>query len=39
MQDWALERHGALFFEGTEGLTVEECELQRLDGNGIMLSG
>ena len=35
----ALQRMGALFFEGTTGATVEGCELLRLDGNGIMLSG
>jgi hypothetical protein len=28
-----------LFFEGTEGLTIEGCEMERLDGNGVMLSG
>ena len=29
----------ALFFEGTTGGMIEDCELIRLDGNGIMLSG
>lgn len=37
--DWALERLGALFFEGTTGLSVDSCQFERLDGNGIMLSG
>ena len=29
----------ALFFEGTTGGMIEDCELIRLDGNGIMVSG
>jgi hypothetical protein len=37
--DWALERRGAAFFEGTEGLVVDGCSFERNDGNGIMLSG
>ena len=37
--DWALERQAALFFEGTEGLVVDGCRFERLDGNGVMLSG
>eukprot|EP00666_Eupelagonemidae_sp_cell4sb_P018096 gene18096-biopygen16006 len=37
--DWGLERRGALFFEGTEELVVDGCRFERLDGNGIMLSG
>jgi hypothetical protein len=37
--DWALERLGALFFEGTTGLTVDGCTFERLDGNALMLSG
>ena len=37
--DWALERTGALFFEGTENLLVESCIFKVLDGNGIMVSG
>lgn len=36
--DWALERAGAILFEGTEWSTVSECLFQRLDGNGIFLS-
>ena len=37
--DWALERLGALYFEGTTGLTVDDCLFERLDGNALMLSG
>lgn len=37
--DWALERMGALYFEGTENTVVDSCVLERLDGNGIMISG
>ena len=37
--DWALERMGALFFEGTVNTLVDSCIFERLDGNGIMISG
>jgi hypothetical protein len=37
--DWALERMGALFLEGTESLTIDNCQFERLDGNAVMLSG
>lgn len=37
--DWALERMGALFFEGSENALVDSCIFDRLDGNGIMISG
>jgi len=37
--DWALQRMGALFFEGTENTLVDSCIFERLDGNGIMISG
>ena len=37
--DWALQRMGALFFEGTEATTVDSCIFERLDGNGVMISG
>ena len=37
--DWALERMGALFFEGTKNTLVEGCIFERLDGNAIMISG
>ena len=37
--DWALERMGAVFVEGTMNFTVDSCLFERLDGNAIMLSG
>lgn len=37
--DWAVGRSGALFFEGTEGTTVQGCLLTYLDGNGVFMSG
>ena len=37
--DWALQRMGALFLEGTENTLVDSCIFERLDGNGIMISG
>ena len=37
--DWALERTGALFFEGTKNIKVDSCVFERLDGNAIMVSG
>ena len=37
--DWALQRTAALWFQGTERLSVQDCVLQRLDGNALMLSG
>ena len=37
--DWALERMGALFFEGTEETMVDSCVFERLDSNAIMISG
>jgi hypothetical protein len=37
--DWALQRTGALFFEGTEQLSVSDCLFIRLDGNALFLSG
>ena len=37
--DWALQRSAALFFEGTTNTVLEDCELIRLDGNAVMLSG
>eukprot|EP01063_Lacrimia_lanifica_P013035 TRINITY_DN196_c0_g1_i2.p1 TRINITY_DN196_c0_g1~~TRINITY_DN196_c0_g1_i2.p1 ORF type:complete len:793 (+),score=349.08 TRINITY_DN196_c0_g1_i2:64-2442(+) len=36
--DWALERRGAVFLEGTEGVHVTDCHLTRLDGNAVMIS-
>lgn len=37
--DWAMQRTGAIQFEGTEFLLVENCLFQRLDGNALLLSG
>lgn len=37
--DWALQRMGALFFEGTEKTLVDSCVFERLDGNAVMISG
>lgn len=37
--DWAVSRLGALLLEGTDGVTVEGCLLNALDGNAIFLSG
>ena len=36
--DWALERLGALFVEGTEGATLSNLSFVRVDGNALMLS-
>ena len=37
--DWGLQRMGALFLEGTTGVTIEHGIFERLDGNAIMVSG
>eukprot|EP00935_MAST-01C_sp_MAST-1C-sp1_P002470 g2470.t1 len=37
--DWCLQRSGAIFLEGTEGVTIEGCKVIRCDGNGAFLSG
>jgi len=37
--DWALERNAAVFLQGTEHVTFDECAFDRLDGNGLMVSG
>ena len=37
--DWNLQRHAALFTEGTEGLEVDGCKFERLDGNAVAISG
>ena len=37
--DWALQRMGALFLEGTKNVTIDGCIFERLDGNAIMVSG
>ena len=37
--DWALQRGGAVFVEGSEELMIDSCLFSRLDGNALMLSG
>lgn len=37
--DWALERMGAVFLQGTEGAIIDGCTFERLDGNAVMISG
>lgn len=37
--DWTLERMGAMLFEGTVDTLVDSCLFERLDGNGVMISG
>jgi len=37
--DWSFQRSGGIFLEGTTGVTITGCRLERLDGNGILLSG
>ena len=37
--DWNLQRHAALFTEGTEQLEVDRCVFERLDGNAVAISG
>lgn len=37
--DWALDRYGAVFLQGTEGYTIDGCTFERLDGNAVMVSG
>lgn len=37
--DWGLQRLGAVFLEGTTNFLIQECIFERLDGNGIMISG
>ena len=37
--DWALDRVGAIFLQGTERVTLDNCTFERLDGNGVMVSG
>ena len=37
--DWALQRQGALTFEGTELCRIDQCYFTRMDGIGVFLSG
>ena len=37
--DWALERMGAIFIQGSSMVTINSSHLSVWDGNGVMLSG
>lgn len=37
--DWALARSGAVFLQGTEGVVLNNNTYERLDGNGVFISG
>ena len=37
--DWALERMGAIFIQGSSLVAINSSHFERLDGNGVMLSG
>mmetsp|Transcript_30791 Transcript_30791/g.60069 ORF Transcript_30791/g.60069 Transcript_30791/m.60069 type:complete len:473 (+) Transcript_30791:942-2360(+) len=37
--DWALDRIAAVFLQGTENVVLDKCVFDRLDGNGVMVSG
>lgn len=37
--DWALERLGAIFMEGTENIEVMSNTFTKLDTNAVFLSG
>merc|ERR1712232_1523237 len=37
--DWALDRIGAVFLQGTENVKLQNSVFERLDGNGVMISG
>ena len=37
--DWALDRAGAVYLQGTEHVRFEACRFERLDGNALMVSG
>lgn len=37
--DWALQRSGAIFLDGTEDITIKNVTMERNDGNAIMISG
>ncbi len=36
--DWAIYRGGALFFEGTENCSIENCEFNQIGGNAIFMN-
>ena len=37
--DWALSRTGAVQVTGAENVLIEGCLFERIDGNGVMISG
>jgi hypothetical protein len=37
--DWAVARRAAVHISGAERVTIESCLFERIDGNGVMLSG
>ncbi|CAJ1407030.1 unnamed protein product [Effrenium voratum] len=37
--DWALDRYSAVFLQGTDSVLIDGCTFDRLDGNGVMVSG
>lgn len=37
--DWALERNAAVHIQGSERVSIERCIFDRLDGNGLIVSG
>ena len=37
--DWGLQRHAAVILDGTEGVTIQGCVFERVDGNAIIVSG
>lgn len=36
--DWAIHRGGAIFMEGTENCSIEDCKFEYLGGNGVFMS-
>ncbi len=36
--DWAIYRGGALFFEGTENCSIENCEFNQIGGNAVFMN-
>jgi hypothetical protein len=36
--DWSIHRGGAVFLDGAEGITFEQCKFDQLDGNAYFLS-
>ena len=37
--DWALARRAAVHISGVEDVTIQGCVFERIDGNGVMISG